>query len=263
MAPLANSAHTFICLQGVHKAFGPQKIIQGMDLEIKKGETLVIIGGSGTGKSVTMKLMIGLYAPDQGRVFFDGKEWHERNAKERDQARQRFGYVFQGGALFDSLNIKENVAFPIREHTKKSEEEIDETVKRCLHSVGLEGIEHKFPSQISGGMQKRVSLARALSMSPEVLLYDEPTTGLDPINSQKINELIVQTKNSHSVTSIVVTHDMQSALFVADKIVMLYKGQLIFKGTSKELLETEVPEVRKFIAPAIRNMMSEQTRSQM
>jgi phospholipid/cholesterol/gamma-HCH transport system ATP-binding protein len=207
--------------------------------------------------------MIGLYEPDEGNVFFDGKEWHERSSKERDQARQRFGYVFQGGALFDSLNIKENVAFPIREHTKKSEAEIDETVRECLYSVGLEGIEHKFPSQISGGMQKRVSLARALSMSPEVLLYDEPTTGLDPINSQKINELIVQTRNSHSVTSIVVTHDMQSALFVADKIVMLYKGQLIFKGTSAELLETEVPEVRKFIAPAIRNMMSEHKRTQM
>jgi phospholipid/cholesterol/gamma-HCH transport system ATP-binding protein len=202
-----------------------------------------------------MKLMIGLYAPDKGKVIFDGKEWHERSPLERDKARQRFGYVFQGGALFDSLNIKENVAFPVREHTKKSEAEISEVVRRCLANVGLEDIDEKFPSQISGGMQKRVSLARALSMSPEVLLYDEPTTGLDPINSQKINELIVQTKNSHSVTSIVVTHDMQSALFVADQIVMLFKGQLIFRGTPEELLNTEVPEVKKFIAPAIRNMM--------
>lgn len=246
----------FISLQGVHKGFGTQKIIQGVDLDVKKGETLVIIGGSGTGKSVTMKLMIGLYEADQGKVLFDGKEWKEYNTKEKDLARQRFGYVFQGGALFDSLNIKENVAFPIREHTKKKEAEVDEVVKQCLHNVGLEGIEEKFPSQISGGMQKRVSLARALSMSPEVLLYDEPTTGLDPINSQKINELIVQTKNSHAVTSIVVTHDMQSALFVADQIVMLFKGRLIFRGTSEELLKTEVPEVKAFIAPAIRNMMS-------
>jgi len=243
----------FISLQNVHKAFGAQKIIQGVDLDVKKGETLVIIGGNGTGKSVTMKLMIGLYAPDKGKVIFDGKEWHERSFLERDKARQRFGYVFQGGALFDSLNIKENVAFPVREHTKKSEDEVSEVVRRCLANVGLEDIDEKFLSQISGGMQKRVSLARALSMSPEVLLYDEPTTGLDPINSQKINELIVQTKNSHAVTSIVVTHDMQSALFVADQIVMLFKGQLIFRGTPEELLRTEVPEVKKFIAPTIRN----------
>lgn len=244
----------FIQLKGVQKAFGPQEILRGVDLEIQRGETIVIIGGSGTGKSVTMKLIIGLYAPDQGTVLFDGRQWGERNNKETDRERQRFGYVFQGGALFDSLNIKENVAFPIREHTRKKEREIEEIVKRCLDSVGLKDIEHKFPSQISGGMQKRVSLARALSLNPEVLLYDEPTTGLDPINSQKINELIVKTKNSHSVTSIVVTHDMQSALFVADRIVMLYQGHLIFKGTPSELLSTEVPEVKNFIAPALQHV---------
>lgn len=241
-------------MKGVHKAFGPQKILKGIDLEINKGETLVIIGGSGTGKSVTMKLIIGLYPPDQGVVHFDGRPWHDRKPKEADRDRTRFGYVFQGGALFDSLNIKENVAFPVREHTKKKESEIDEIVTHCLHSVGLEGIEHKFPSQISGGMQKRVSLARALSMNPEVLLYDEPTTGLDPINSQKINELIVKTRESHSVTSIVVTHDMQSALFVADKIVMLYQGHLIFHGTPSQLLSSEVPQVKNFIAPALRHV---------
>jgi phospholipid/cholesterol/gamma-HCH transport system ATP-binding protein len=247
-------AEPFITLKGVHKAFGPQQILKGVDLEINKGETLVIIGGSGTGKSVTMKLIIGLYLPDQGTVKFDGKRWDERSHKESDRERTRFGYVFQGGALFDSLNIKENVAFPIREHTRKKEHEIDDIVKHCLSSVGLENIEHKFPSQISGGMQKRVSLARALSMNPEVLLYDEPTTGLDPINSQKINELIVATRESHSVTSIVVTHDMQSALFVADKIVMLYQGHLIFYGTPTELLSTEVPQVKKFIEPALRHV---------
>jgi phospholipid/cholesterol/gamma-HCH transport system ATP-binding protein len=244
----------FITLTGVHKAFGNQQILRGVDLSIQKGETVVIIGGSGTGKSVTMKLIIGLYPPDQGTVIFDGRSWKDRNAKESDKDRQRFGYVFQGGALFDSLNIKENVAFPVREHTRKTEAEINELVKNCLSSVGLENIEHKFPSQISGGMQKRVSLARALSMNPEVLLYDEPTTGLDPINSQKINELIVKTKNTRSVTSIVVTHDMQSALYVADKIVMLYQGVLIFYGTPEELLACENRQVKTFIEPALKNV---------
>jgi len=245
---------SFISLSGVHKSFGPQHILKGVDLEVEKGETLVIIGGSGTGKSVTMKLIIGLYPPDEGIVRFDGKSWSERSNKNSDKERQRFGYVFQGGALFDSLNIKENIAFPIREHTKKKEPEIDEIVKNCLESVGLENIEHKFPAQISGGMQKRVSLARALSLNPEVLLYDEPTTGLDPINSQKINELIVKTKNKHDVTSIVVTHDMQSALYVADKIVMLYKGYLIFKGSPSQLLASDVPEVKTFIEPALQHV---------
>lgn len=238
-------------MDSVYKSFGKLEILRGVNLSVQKGETLVIIGGSGTGKSVTIKLLIGLYTPDQGDVLFDGVNWKDMNQRERDQARQRFGYVFQGGALFDSLNIKENIAFPLREHTKKNEAEIEEIVDRCLESVSLRDIKHKFPSQISGGMQKRVSLARALSMNPEVLLYDEPTTGLDPINSQKINELIVRTKNSRSVTSIVVTHDMQSALFVADKIVMLYQGDLIFQGTTSQLLHTDVPEVKNFVAPAL------------
>jgi len=244
----------FISMTNVHKSFGTQQILKGVDLEVEKGETLVIIGGSGTGKSVTMKLIIGLYPPEQGIVRFDGKSWADRTHKGADLQRQRFGYVFQGGALFDSLNIKENIAFPIREHTKKKESEIDKIVRNCLDSVGLDNIEQKFPSQISGGMQKRVSLARALSLNPEVLLYDEPTTGLDPINSQKINELIVKTKNKHDVTSIVVTHDMQSALYVADKIVMLYQGHLIFKGTPTQLLSTDVPEVKTFIEPALQNV---------
>lgn len=243
-----------ISMKDVHKSFGPLNILKGIDLEINKGETLVIIGGSGTGKSVTLKLIIGLFAPDQGRVQFDGKSWEDLTPKQADRARQRFGYVFQGGALFDSLNIKENVAFPLREHTKKSMDEISQIVSTCLESVGLYDIEHKFPSEISGGMQKRVSLARALSMNPEVLLYDEPTTGLDPINAQKINELIVKTKDSHSVTSIVVTHDMGSALYVADKIVMLYHGDLIFKGNTSQLLESEQPEVKNFIAPALKHV---------
>jgi phospholipid/cholesterol/gamma-HCH transport system ATP-binding protein len=238
-------------MKGVHKEFDELKVLKGIDLEINKGETLVIIGGSGTGKSVMIKLMIGLYLPTAGTVKFCGRTWDDLNAKEADLTRQKFGYVFQGGALFDSLNIKENVAFPLREHTNKNEDEIDEIVKNCLANVGLYDIEHKFPSQISGGMQKRVSLARALSLRPDILLYDEPTTGLDPINSQKINKLIVQMKESCSVTSIVVTHDMQSALYVADKIVMLYQGHLIFQGSTTELLQSEVEETRKFIEPSL------------
>ena len=241
----------YLEMTSVHKEFDGLKVLQGIDLVVNKGETLVIIGGSGTGKSVMIKLMIGLYLPTSGTVKVNGKCWDELDHKEADIARQKFGYVFQGGALFDSLNIKENVAFPLREHTNKSEDEIDKIVKECLNNVGLYDIESKFPSQISGGMQKRVSLARALSLSPEVLLYDEPTTGLDPINSQKINRLIVQMKEDRPVTSIVVTHDMQSALYVADKIVMLYQGNLIFQGSTSELLHCEVEETRKFIEPAL------------
>jgi phospholipid/cholesterol/gamma-HCH transport system ATP-binding protein len=242
---------SYIEMKGVHKEFDGLKVLKGLDLEVKKGETLVIIGGSGTGKSVMIKLMIGLYQPTSGSVKFCGKSWDELSSHEADITRQKFGYVFQGGALFDSLNIKENVAFPLREHTSKSEDEIDGIVKTCLANVGLFDIEHKFPSQISGGMQKRVSLARALSLRPEILLYDEPTTGLDPVNSQKINKLIVEMNESRSVTSIVVTHDMQSALYVADKIVMLYQGHLIFQGSTAELLQSEVEETRKFIEPSL------------
>ncbi len=242
---------SYIEMKGVHKEFDELKVLKGIDLKVEKGETLVIIGGSGTGKSVMIKLMIGLYLPTIGSVKFNGRTWDELSMHEADETRQKFGYVFQGGALFDSLNIKENVAFPLREHTSKSEKEIDEIVKTCLANVGLYDIEKKFPSQISGGMQKRVSLARALSLRPEILLYDEPTTGLDPINSQKINKLIVEMKESRSVTSIVVTHDMQSALYVADKIVMLYQGRLIFQGSTAELLQSEVEETKKFIEPSL------------
>lgn len=251
---MSSSDHPYIEMKDVHKSFADHHVLKGINLEVNKGETLVIIGGSGTGKSVTIKLMIGLYTPTTGTVKFNGRTWKEMSEEEADSERQKFGYVFQGGALFDSLNIKENIAFPLREHTRKKEEEIDEIVKRCLDSVGLKDIEEKFPSQISGGMQKRVSLARALSMNPDILLYDEPTTGLDPINSQKINELIVETKKNHNVTSIVVTHDMQSAFFVADKIVMLFHGNLIFQGNPSQLLQSENEEVKNFIAPALRNV---------
>lgn len=244
---------SLIELKGVHKSFGPQQVLRGVDISIEKGQTVVIIGGSGTGKSVTLKLIIGLLRPDQGEVIFDGRNWRSFDQASADHERTRFGYVFQGGALFDSLNILENVAFPLREHTRKKEDEIRDIVERCLLAVGLTNVSHKFPSQLSGGMLKRVSLSRALSMNPDVLLYDEPTTGLDPINSQKINELIAKTRDERPVTSIVVTHDMQSAFYLADRIVMLFKGRMIFQGTPDELKASSNPEVRNFVAPAFRD----------
>lgn len=239
-----------ISFRNVKKAFGPLQVLKGVSLDVIKGETLAVIGGSGTGKTVMIKLMIGLLMPDEGTVLFDGRKWDEFGPEEASRQRTRFGYVFQGGALFDSCTVEENVSFPLREHTKMNEREILATVKRCLLSVGLTDIEHKFPSELSGGMRKRVSLARALAMNPELILYDEPTTGLDPINSQKINELVVATKEKHHVTSVIVTHDMQSAFFVADRIAMMFRGDLIFLGTSAELMASSVPEIRKFIACA-------------
>lgn len=233
--------------RGVRKSFGPKVVYQSLDLDIHAGESLTIIGGSGQGKSVMLKLLIGLLDVDAGSIKLDGHELV--GLKERDMVavRRRIGMLFQGAALFDSLSVRENVAYGLREHLKMSEREIDERVSESLASVGLPGIEHMWPADLSGGMKKRVGLARAIAVRPEVLLYDEPTTGLDPINTTRINNLILDLKKRLDVTSVVVTHDMQSAFAISDRIAMIHEGYRIFSGTPDEIRRSDLPQVRNFI----------------
>jgi phospholipid/cholesterol/gamma-HCH transport system ATP-binding protein len=236
-----------ISLRDVYKSFNHLEVLRGISLDVHRGETLAVIGGSGCGKTVMLKHMIGLIRPDRGEVLFEGKDLAKLTAKELVEVRTRFGMVFQGSALFDSLTVGENVAFPLREHTKFDEKTIGERVAEKLALVGLEGIEEKTPGELSGGMKKRVALARAIALEPEVVLFDEPTTGLDPIMADVINELILRTQETMETTSVVVTHDMKSCYKVADRIVMMHEGKLIIDGSPKEIQNTDNPVVRQFI----------------
>jgi phospholipid/cholesterol/gamma-HCH transport system ATP-binding protein len=245
-----------LALENVGVDFGPQKVLDGITLGIERGETVVVIGESGCGKTVLLKILIGLLRPTRGRALFDGKVLVDLPDRELARQRLRFGFLFQGAALFDSLSIYDNVAFGLREQQKKSETEIRDIVKMRLGEVGLpESVATKKPAELSGGMKKRVGLARALALDPEVMLYDEPTTGLDPIVSDVINELILQTRLAHPVTSIVVTHDMNTVRRVATRVVMLYPQarlaadwpQVLFDGTPAELAEYPDPRVQQFI----------------
>jgi len=234
--------------QGLHKSFNGLKVLIGLDLEVIRGETLVIIGESGCGKSVLLKHLIGLLRPDAGHVYFAGTDITRLSERELTPIRTRFGMLFQGSALFDSLSVGENVAFAVREHRRLPEAEVRRIVAEKLAVVGLTGIEEKMPAELSGGMQKRVALARAIALDPEVILYDEPTTGLDPLHADDINDLILQTQQSVQATTIIVTHDIVSACRVADRIVMLHDGRTIAGGTPEELLDSNVPEVHEFIS---------------
>lgn len=244
-----------ISLTGVDVEFGPQRVLRAINLDIAKGQTVVVIGESGCGKTVMLKLIIGLLRATRGTVTFDGKSLVDLPERELSRQRLRFGFLFQGAALFDSLSIYDNVAFGLREQ-RKSETEIREIVRTRLQEVGLPAnIEQKKPAELSGGMKKRVGLARALALNPEVMLYDEPTTGLDPIVSDVINELILQTRQRHPVTSIVVTHDMKTVERVADRVVMFYpqprlqpgEDQILFDGNLTELAACPDPRVQQFI----------------
>lgn len=229
------------------KAFGPKRIYEGLDLSVKKGETLTIIGGSGTGKSVLLKCLIGLLYPDRGGVWFEGGDVTTFGEAEIREVRKRVGMVFQGAALFDSLTVGENIAYPLREHlAAATEDEIAERVAKNLKRVNLPGIEQMRPSDLSGGMRKRVGLARAIAIEPEVILYDEPTTGLDPISTRIIDELIVSMKHELGCTSIVVTHDMDSAFRVSDRMAMLAKKKIVACGAVREMQESTNPDVRAF-----------------
>jgi len=231
----------------LHKSFDDNHVLRGINLEVKRGESLVIIGGSGSGKSVLLKHIIGLMRPDQGRVIIDSIDLATLDEDGLNEIRKKFGMLFQSAALFDSMRVWENVGFGLRRHTNLTDEEIREIAIQKLNMVGLVGVEDLMPSELSGGMRKRVGLARAIAMEPEILLYDEPTTGLDPIMADAINDLIIKMRETLSITSVAITHDMKSAYKIADTIAMLYNGVIIEKGTPDEIRNSDNPVVRQFI----------------
>lgn len=232
------------------KAFGRHVVLDSANLNIQKGETMVIIGRSGTGKSVLLKHIIGIMKPDSGQVIIDGFDVTKASEKELNDFRMKFGMLFQGAALFDSLTVGENVGFALYEHTSLSKTQIQNRVKECLAHVGLSGIEDLKPAELSGGMRKRVGLARAVCVNPEIIMYDEPTTGVDPIMGDAVNDLIVTLHDRLKITSIAVTHDMVSAYKIADRIAMLYEGKIIAIGTPNEIKNTKNPIVKQFITGA-------------
>ena len=231
----------------LHKSFNTKQVLQGVNLHIERGETMVVIGGSGSGKSVLIKHIIGLLIPDEGNITINGVDIFSLSEGELNNTRKKFGMLFQGAALFDSLTVWENVGFALRQHTDLSNEEIRDIASRKLEMVGLRGIEDLMPSELSGGMRKRVGLARAIAMEPEILLYDEPTTGLDPIMADAINDLILDMKNKINVTGIAITHDMTSAYKIGDRIAMLYEGRIHGVGTPDEIKLSDDPVIRQFI----------------
>jgi phospholipid/cholesterol/gamma-HCH transport system ATP-binding protein len=234
-------------LKDIHKSFNSKNVHTGVTLSIKKGENMTILGGSGSGKSVLLKEITGLIKVDKGEVIIEGENIVPMGEEELIHVRKKIGMLFQGAALFDSLTVAENIAYPIREHFKYAEDKIKEIVAENLEHVGLPGIEDKLPSDLSGGMKKRVGLARALAMNPKILLYDEPTTGLDPPNISRINHLIRHMKQRFRVTGIVITHDVASAFEVSDRIAFLFKGKIIFVGTVEEAKRTDIEALSDFI----------------
>lgn len=234
-------------LEGICKSFGREKILEDFDFRIEKGRTTVVIGPSGCGKTVMLKHLNVLLRPDRGAVYFDGVRIDNLPERELIPVRRRCGFLFQAGALFDSQTVEQNVAFPLVQHTRYAPAKIRRIVQEKLEMVGLGGYEDRLPSQLSGGQQKRVALARAIALSPEVILYDEPTTGLDPIRSDIINDLIIKLQHELQITSVVVTHDMKSAYKIADRIVMLNKGKIIADGTPEEIRSSTDDQVCRFI----------------
>lgn len=231
----------------VHKQFDGLVVLDGINLDLRRGDTTVIIGESGAGKSVILKHIVRLLRPDRGEVHFHGQRIDTLPDRELVHIRPRFGFLFQLSALFDSMTVGDNIAFPIREHTRKTPDEVRKLVGQKLAMVGLDGLQSKWPAELSGGQKKRVALARAIAVDPELVLYDEPTTGLDPPRADEINELILKLKHELAVTSVVVTHDMASANKVADRIVMLHEGKLIFDGTADSIKKCDDERVRCFV----------------
>ncbi len=236
-----------IRIENLHKRFGKLVVLDGLDLHVKQGESVVIIGQSGCGKSVLLKHVVALLRPDEGSITVDGQDLFSLRHRELMEYRKKVGVLFQFGALFDSMTVGENIGFCLRESMGRKEKDIVPVVTEKLSLVGLSGIESKMPSEISGGMKKRVALARAIATEPMILLYDEPTTGLDPISADMINELIVDVNKKLGVTSIAVTHDMASAYKIADRIVMLYDGKIVWDGTPDEIRKTDNAIVKQFI----------------
>ncbi len=240
-------SRVIIEFKDVHKTFNGAAVHNGINLSILEGEILSLLGGSGSGKSVLLKEMIGLMQPDKGDIVVLGNTVTRMNEEELIKLREHVGMLFQGAALFDSLTVYENIAYPLREHLRLTEREIRERVAEKLQLVGLRGIESKMPSELSGGMKKRVGLARAIATEPDIILYDEPTTGLDPITAQRINALIIELQRKLGITTIVVTHDLHCVKIVSDRIAMLYEGKIVATGTWEELKDSNIQEVRDFL----------------
>ena len=236
-----------IKLESIYKAFGKNRVLEDLNLEVPRGESVVVIGGSGSGKTVLIKHIIGLLRPDSGRVLIDNEEISHLPERKLNKIRQRIGMLFQYGALFDSMSVGDNVAFALREHTNIRRKEVRERVAHYLRMVGMPDTEDLWPVDLSGGMRKRVGLARAIAYEPLIILYDEPTTGLDPIMADVINNLICDLNEKLNVTSVTITHDLASARKIADRIAMLYDGTIIESGTPEEIMASENPYVRQFV----------------
>ena len=236
-----------IQLKNVHKAFGPKRVLDGFTLDVPEGETVVIIGYSGTGKSVAIKHIVGLLEPDIGEVWVDGLNVPELSRRDLYALRSNIGYVFQFAALFDSYTIGENVAMGLRKQGALTDAEIEQRIEEALDLVDLPGVRERFPAELSGGMRKRVGIARAIALRPKYILYDEPTTGLDPVTSAVIDQLMVRMREKLNVTGVVITHDMRSAFTVGTRIAMLYHGRVRWEGTIEEIKQTTDPVVRQFV----------------
>ena len=236
-----------ISVQDLWKSFGDNHVLTGINLDIEEGSTTVILGGSGSGKTVLMKHMIGLLKPDRGRVIVDGEDIVPMDDRQLEIVRRKFGMVFQGAALFDSMTVYENVSFALREHSGMSEEEIRAKVKEKLAIVGLQNIEERYPAELSGGMRKRVGLARAIVLDPKIVLYAEPTTGLDPITTDYVDDMIVTAKAELHVTQVVISHDIASSFKVADKVAFLFKGKIVAQGPPQELRHNPHPDLQHFL----------------
>jgi len=237
-----------IQVRNLHKRFGRQVVLQGLSLDIGRGEIMAVVGRSGTGKSVFLKHLIGLIRPDSGQVLVDGEDIHRDGSRTLARIRERFGMLFQGGALFDSLTVEDNIAFPLRERTRMSAAQIQSVVAETLKGVGLEGVEGKFPEQLSGGMRKRVALARALAMHPEIVLFDEPTTGLDPILVRAIHRLIADTQARFHYTAVIVSHELPEIFDIATRVAMLHNGAILEVDTAAHFQHSNNPAVQQFIA---------------
>lgn len=245
-----------ITLHNIHKAFGEQVVLQGLNLSIPAGAITAVIGPSGEGKSVLIKHMIGLLSPDSGTVTIEGSDLATMSRSELNRFRERFAMVFQNAALFDSMTVYENMAFPLEEKTRLSREEIDTRINAALMEVGLKDVLHKFPDQLSGGMRKRVGFARALLLQPQVVLFDEPTTGLDPVMRNTIHQLIVATQRKFGYTAVIVSHDIPEIFDVADYVAMLYRGQILAFGTAQEMKHSTNPVVRQFVSGSLDGPMT-------
>lgn len=234
-------------IEGLAKAFGGRPVLRGIDLALERGEIFTLLGGSGSGKSVLLKLLVGLLRPDAGRLRIDGRDTAAFRERDWVEVRRRVAYVFQGSALFDSLTVRENVAYGLREHRENSEPEIDARVAACLAAVGLAGSESRMPAELSGGMRKRVAVARAIALEPEVVLYDEPTTGLDPANARRMGRLIGELRRDLGVTSVIVTHDLELAFAISDRVALLADGRLVATGRCDAMRTSPLPEVQAFL----------------